>query len=764
MRKLLSSVFLQLTPVPPTLAFLNAVLSRRSQRPSLSNPPFATPRCGFFLACLLVLAGGFPARAEDGYRLWLRYDLVSDAELRSVYAAAITEIVASDSGPTMSAARDELATGLRGLLGVDIPVVGQATRNGSLLLVSTDRQPDLATLVPPQELNAIADEGFILRQIVRNGRYEILLIAHHDIGVLYGAFALLRHLQTNQSLEGLIVTSAPRIKRRLLDHWDNLNRTIERGYAGFSLWEWYNLPDILTPRYRDYARANASIGINGAVLTNVNADALVLTPAYLQKVAALAGVFRPYGIRVYLTARFSAPIEIGGLATADPLDPGVRAWWLKKAEEIYALIPDFGGFLVKANSEGQPGPQTYGRSHADGANMLADAVVAHGGIVMWRAFVYDNKAPDDRAKQAYNEFHPLDGKFRSNVVVQVKNGPIDFMPREPFSPLLGAMPHTPLALELQITQEYLGGSTQLAFLAPLYKECLDSDTFTAGTGSTVARVIDGSLDQHGISVIAGVSNIGTDRNWTGHPLAAANWYAFGRLAWDHQLSSDAIADEWTRMTFSNDQSVVQPITTMLHGSREAVVNYSMPLGLHHLMAEGHHQGPGPWVADAARADWNSVYYHRADANGVGFDRSPSGSNAVAQYAPEVAGRFGDVTHCPENLLLWFHHVGWDYRMKSGRTLWDELCLHYQGGVDSVRTWEKSWSGLEGSIDRERFTHVKSLLARQEHEARDWRDACTLYFQTFSKRPLPAGVEAAEHPLGYYESIKLRYVPGSANGK
>ena len=717
-----------------------------------------------FLFSTLLLSSIAFTRAEDGYRLWLRYDPIANETLRNAYSSAITEIVAPDSRPTLIAARDELLSGLRGLLGVDVPVVAQPTRDGSLILGSVNRTPSLASLVSERDLRAAGEEGYIVRHVTIDGHRRILLLANRDIGVLYGAFALLRYLQTNQSLDRLDLVSAPKIQRRLLNHWDNLNRTVERGYAGFSLWEWYNLPDIPTPRYRDYARANASIGINGAVLTNVNADALVLTPAYLEKVAALANVFRPYGIRVYLTARFSAPIELGALATADPFDPAVKKWWTQKVDEIYAAIPDFGGFLVKANSEGQPGPQAYGRTHADGANLLADALASHGGIVMWRAFVYDNQVPDDRAKQAYNEFKPLDGKFHRNVIVQIKNGPIDFMPREAFSPLFGAMPHTPIGLELQITQEYLGGSTQLAYLAPLFKECLDSDTFTAGPGSTVARVVDGSLDLHGISVIAGVSNIGTDRNWTGHPLAAANWYAFGRLAWDHNLGSDTIAAEWTRMTFSNTPDVVRPITAMLLASREAVVDYSMPLGLHHIMAEGHHQGPAPWVDDASRADWNSVYYHRADASGVGFDRSPSGSNAVAQYAPEVAQRFGNVAMCPENLLLWFHHVAWDHPMKSGRTLWDELCLHYQHGVDSVRSWEKSWAALESSIDPERFAHVKALLARQEREARAWRDACTQYFQTFLKRPLPAGVEAAEHSLDYYKSIKPHYVPGSANGK
>jgi alpha-glucuronidase len=591
----------------------------------------------------------------------------------------------------------------------------------------------------------------------------VVVAGNRDIGVLYGVFALLRRVQMNEPLDELAVTEAPRIQRRILDHWDNLNGTIERGYAGFSLWNWFALPDYLDPRYTDYARACASIGINGTVLTNVNADALVLTEPYLRKVAALASVFRPYGIRVYLTARFSAPAEIGGLKTSDPLDPGVVGWWNKKVDEIYGIIPDFGGFLVKANSEGQPGPQDYGRTHADGANLLADALAPHGGIVMWRAFVYDQRVPADRIRQAYDDFQPLDGRFHSNVVVQIKNGPLDFQPREPFHPLFGAMPRTPLAAELQITQEYLGASVHLAYLAPMWRECLESDTFAAGPGSTVARIVDGSLNHHSLSVIAGVANTGSERNWRGHPLAAANWYAFGRLAWDHTLGADTIADEWTRMTFSSDPRVEQPIQQMLLASREAVVDYMTPLGLHHMMATNHHYGPGPWI-DNLRLDWNPVYYHRARADGIGFDRTATGSNAVAQYASPVAQRFGDLANCPENLLLWFHHVPWDYRMRSGRTLWDELGLHYQRGVDAVRGWQKRWASLRDLIDQERFEHVKVLLARQERDAREWRDACLLYFQTFSRRPLPPGVEPPEHPLDYYEQIDLHFVPGTPGEK
>jgi alpha-glucuronidase len=411
---------------------------------------------------------------------------------------------------------------------------------------------------------------------------------------------------------------------------------------------------------------------------------------------------------------------------------------------------------VKANSEGQPGPQDYGRTHADGANLFADALAPHGGIVMWRAFVYAADVREDRVKKAYTQFQPLDGRFRNNVVVQVKNGPLDFMPREPFHPLFGAMPHTRLALELQITQEYLGGSTQLAFLAPMWKETLDSDTFRPNAGSTVAQIIAG--DGSALSVIAGVANTGTDRNWTGHPLAQANWYAFGRLAWDPSLTAAEIAEEWTKLTFGNDPTIAATIANLLIGSHETLVSYSMRSVCSRIMAEGHHYGPGPWVTHE-HAEWGSLYYHQADTHGLGAARSASGSNAVGQYAPELAQRWGNTDTCPENLLLWFHHVAWDRRMKSGRTLWDELCLRYQQGVDEVRAMQRAWDSLAGRIDAERYTAVRERLARQEQDARDWRDACLLYFQSFSQRPLPAGVEPPAFDLEYYKAIKLRYAPG-----
>ncbi len=542
----------------------------------------------------------------------------------------------------------------------------------------------------------------------------------------------------------------------MLNHWDNLDGSIERGYAGRSLWNWQELPDKVDPRLRDYARANASIGINATALNNVNSNSRSLTADYLRKAAAIADVFRPYGVKVFLSARFSAPIELGGLKTADPFDSEVAAWWKKKADEIYKLIPDFGGFVVKANSEGQPGPRTYNRNHVDGANMLAAAVAPHNGIVIWRAFVYDMKDGYDRAAAAYDNLQPFDGKFAANVLLQVKNGPIDFQPREPFHPLFGGMPKTQLMPELQITQEYLGFSNHLAFLAPMWREFLDADTFAKGKGSTVTKIADGSLYNQKLTGIAGVANTGSDRNWSGHHFAQANWYAFGRLAWNPDLSSKQLADEWVRATFTNDPKAVRTLTRLLLESHEAVVDYMTPLGLHHIMWAGHHYGPAPWWDKERRDDWNPTYYHRADEKGLGFDRTKTGSNSVSQYFPAVRDRFADLRTCPENLLVWFHHVPWDHRLKSGRIFWDELALHYQRGVDWVRTARKDWDALSGVIDAERHEAVARKLAIQERAAAHWRDACLLYFQTFSKRPLPSGVEKPQKTLDEYKAKSLSW--------
>jgi alpha-glucuronidase len=709
------------------------------------------------LLVVALLADAAPQAArrppdEDGYDLWLRYRRVDDAARLREYRRALAALVVEGDSPTLRAARDELMRGLTGLLGAAVPLEDRVTRDGALLLGTPASAPDIAALPIAADLGRVGNEGYVLRAARLGGKRVIVIAANRDIGVLYGAFHLLRLLQMHRTLEGLALTSAPKVELRMLDHWDNLDRTVERGYAGASLWAWDSLPDHLPPRYTDYARADASIGINGAVLTNVNADARVLTPAYLAKVAALAGVFRPYGIRVYLTARFSAPIEIGGLATADPLDTLVQAWWKAKADEIYRLIPDFGGFLVKANSEGQPGPQDYGRSHADGANLLADALAPHGGVVIWRAFVYSNAVPTDRVMQAYDEFVPLDGKFRANVLIQVKNGPLDFQPREPFSPLFGAMPHTPLMMELQITKEYLGQDTHLAYLGTMWREVLDADTYAKGPGSTVARVIDGSLFGYARTGMAGVANVGTDRDWCGSIFNQANWYAFGRLAWDPGLSAAAIAGEWIRMTFSNDARVVSPVTAMMMASREAVVNYMTPLGLAHQMARGHHYGPAPWDT-GLRPDWMPVYYNRADSAGLGFDRTATGSDAVSQYFPPLRQELASRDSCPLKYLLWFHHVGWTARLRSGRTLWDELLRHYQMGIDTVRWMAATWDSLASRIDAERFDSVRAYLRIQEAEARWWRDASVLYWQTFSHLPLPAGYERPLHTLAFYERLR-----------
>jgi alpha-glucuronidase len=696
--------------------------------------------------------------AEDGYRLWLRYDRINNPEILAGYQRDITGWMYEGRSAIIQSAKSEIKNGLKGLLGKEIPEFSKIDRRGIILAGIPANSKILASLHLEDKLEKVGEEGYIIFTEKYKGKKIIVIAANSDVGILYGTFRLLRLLQIHTDISQINLTESPKIMHRLLNHWDNLNRTVERGYAGLSLWEWGSLPDSLSSRYIDYARANASIGINGTVITNVNANARVLTKEYLVKVASLADLLRNYGLKVYLTARFSAPVELGGLKTADPLDTSVIKWWRNKAEEIYSYIPDFGGFVVKANSEGQPGPQNYDRNHAEGANMLADAVAPFGGIVMWRAFVYDNNVPDDRAKQAYNEFVPLDGKFRDNVLIQVKNGPVDFQPREPFHPLFGSMPLTNLMLEFQITQEYLGSSVHLVFLAPLYEECLKSDTWANGKGTTVASIIDGTSDKKALTAMAGVSNAGSVTNWTGHPFGQSNWYAYGRLAWNPYLSSSEIADEWIRMTFSNSTETIDIIRRIMLESREAAVDYMTPLGLHHIMYAGHHYGPGPWV-DRGRRDWTSVYYHNADSAGIGFDRTSSGSKAVEQYFPKVRDLYENLSTCPENLLLWFHHLPWDYRMKSGKTLWEELCIKYHEGVNKVRWMQEEWTKIKLSIDNERFTQVQTLLDKQERDAKIWRDGCLLYFQTFSGRPFPDGLEKPEHDLNYYINHRYTDIPG-----
>lgn len=528
---------------------------------------------------------------------------------------------------------------------------------------------------------------------------------------------------------------APAYQYRILDHWDNLDDTVERGYAGPSIWEWTS-EKLPVKRIRRYGELNAKLGINGVVLNNVNASTQILDEWHLRRVGAIADVLRPYGIRVWLAVNFASPSALGGLPTADPLAPEVAEWWRLKVAEIYSLVPDFGGFLVKASSEGQPGPGDYGRSHSDGANMLAAALEPYGGIVMWRAFVYSAGGPD-RARQAYDEFVPLDGEFATNVTIQVKNGPVDFQPREPFSPLLGAMGQTSVTPELQITMEYLGQASSMVFLAPMWEEFLGSDTYRNGPGSTVAALTSSCP----ISAIAGVANVGRDRDWCGNLFNQANWYAFGRLAWDPSLSSAQIAEEWLKITFRKpllmsrkrfDRDFIEPMKQVMLSSREACVDYMMPLGLHHLFAWEHHFGPDPGCAiPGAREDWMPSYYHKAGPDGIGFDRTrTTGSAATVQYNEPLASMYDGLDTCPEELLLWFHHVPWDYRMHSGLTLWEELQRHYNKGVDQVLHYQEFWSRMKPFVGARRHKEISALLEQNAHDAALWRDTCLAYFGKF----------------------------------
>jgi alpha-glucuronidase len=697
--------------------------------------------------CLLIPV---LSNAEDGSQLWLRYKALPEAVSKQ-YSQQLQNIAFDLNSLTRVSAKAELDQAFKGLLGSKLGLSKKVQKN--TLVVGTLKDPIVRKLIAADTLKLCGEDGFILKSLDYKGGKIVLLVANRDIGLYYGIFELIRQMQQEHPLDRMRLAEKPSYNRRILNHWDNLDGTVERGYAGHSIWKWNELP-IISQRYIDYARANASIGINGTVLNNVNASPKILNEEYLGKVKVLADLLRPYGIHVYLSVNFSSPKQLGGLPTSDPLDEKVAEWWKKKVDEIYNLVPDFGGFLVKANSEGLPGPQDFGRTHADGANMLADALAPHGGIVMWRAFVY-NPDGDDRAKQAYKEFMPLDGKFRANVIIQVKNGPIDFQPREPFSPLFGAMKHTTLMPELQITKEYLGFSDHLAYLGPLFEEFLKADTYGEGAGSTVARITDGSVFKEKLTAIAGVANIGEEANWCGSNFAQANWYAFGRMAWNNSLSSKTIADEWIEQTFTSDPQFVSDVSSMMMQSREAVVNYMTPIGLHHLMGWSHHYGPEPWTDfPGARKDWLPKYYHKADSAGIGFDRSSTGSNAVGQYSEPLRSQYDHLSTCPEIYLLWFHHLPWDYRLPNGNKLWDELCYKYSSGVDQVKEFQKTWSRMQGKIDEARYGEIQTKLAIQVKEAIWWRDACLLYFQTFSHQPIPAELDPPVHQLDVLKKQKF----------
>lgn len=675
-----------------------------------------------------------PPVDEDGYKLWLRYAWPGGEAKH--YAGLVRSIRVDGASATCGLIRDELRAATSAMSGRAVPLETTGLRAGTVVVGTPQNSTLIRDLNGALELNALGEEGFLIRSVRVAGHPVTVIASAGETGSLYGAFAFLRLMQTGQRISRLNLAERPMLQLRLMNHWDNLDGSIERGYAGRSLWQWNALPAQLSARYTDYARACASIGINGAVVNNVNADPRLLATEWLHKVAALADVWRPYGIRMYLSADFAAPMRLGGLATADPVAPSVTDWWKAKADEIYGLLPDFGGFLVKANSEGRPGPKTYGRTHAEGANVLADALAPHKGRVLWRAFVYDEDIDPDRAKRAYLEFMRLDGQFRPNVAVQVKNGPIDFQPREPFHPLFGALKQTPVIAEIQATQEYLGQAKHLVYLGTMWQEFLDSDTWAQGSGSTVAKVLAGKVRPSALTGMVSVTNPGLDTNWCGHHFSQANWYAFGRLAWNPELSAETIAEEWTRRTFTSDNQVVATIRGMMMSSRETFVNYSMPLGLHHLIG-GDHYAPMPWNDRAPRADWTATYYHQASAEGIGFDRTKRGDRAVDQYFPPVCDRFDDITRCPEKYLLWFHRCAWDYRMKCGKTLWDELCAKYYAGAAQAAALQRTWDSLAGKIDSRRHQEVAERLAIQVADATKWRDRILEYFAQFSKRAVRA---------------------------
>ena len=618
------------------------------------------------VACQLIVA----ARANDGSSLWLPREKNEVASL----------LVRGPKGTAL----DELRAFYKGQMPVRMRLEKNALQGEAYRIVVTSRQ--------------------------------IELTASTSNGLLYAAFDLLRMQQLGdiRSKE-----EHPAFDLRLINHWDNLDGSVERGYAGKSI-----LYPTLSDRIADYARANASLGINGIVINNVNASPKMLSDEWLEKVSVINAHLERYGIRTYLSINFASPMALGGLPTADPLDPQVRQWWREKVDVIYRLMPNFGGFLVKANSEGQPGPGDYHRSHADGANMLAEALQPHGGIVMWRCFVYGaNHKGEDRVKQAVSEFQPLDGQFLPNVILQTKNGPLDFQPREPYSPVFDQITKTPNMVELQITQEYLGQSRHLVYLAPMWKEFFSF------------------VSPQRLRGIAGVANVGLDDNWCGHHFSQANWYAFGRLAWNPGLSSEAIAREWLKLTFTQDEAFVKPMTEVMMASREACVDYMMPLGLHHIFQFDHHYGPDPGgFKPEYPLEWCPVYYHQADSLGVGFNRSSSGTNATSQYREPYRSLYDDLSTCPENLLLWFHHVPWDYKMKSGSTLWEELCAHYDRGVAEVDRFHEIWQQMRPLVlladkdDSRRWQEVEERLQHQQQNAREWRQTCIDYFRSFSGAP------------------------------
>ncbi|WP_376698217.1 alpha-glucuronidase family glycosyl hydrolase [Cohnella lubricantis] len=669
---------------------------------------------------------------EEAYKAWLRYAPM-DPEIAEKYASWCRSIVveASAPSPLLAKACEELVGGIGSMLG-RMPLAGGTADHGRCVLLCAGNSSKLHGVVEAAELEALGEEGYVLRTAGEPGRPFVAIAGHTDRGALYGAFHFLRLLQTGQNLNELNIIEKPAAKLRMINHWDNMDGSVERGYAGRSIF--YRDGKIVTDRKRihDYARMMAAVGLNAIAINNVNVhetETNLITSELLPSVAAVADIFRAYGVRLYLSVNFASPIQYGGLTTADPLDPEVRRFWAERAADVYRHIPDFGGFLVKADSEFRPGPFTYGRDHADGANMLAEALRPYGGIVVWRCFVYDclqdwRDRKTDRARAAFDHFRPLDGKFADNVILQIKNGPMDFQVREPASPLFGGLRHTNQVLELQITQEYTGQQKHLCFLIPQWKEILDFDTYARGEGSTVSKAATGELFGRPLGGIAAVSNIGDDANWTGHLLAQANYYGYGRLVWRPELTAEQIADEWTRITFGHDPAVVSTIRRMLLDSWTIYENYTSPLGVGWMVNPGHHYGPN--VDGYEYSKWGT--YHYADCHGIGVDRTvKSGTGYTGQYHDKVASRFESIESCPDELLLFFHHVPYTHVLKSGKTVIQHIYDTHFEGAEQVDKLVDVWRGLEGRIDGDRYASVLSRLQEQSKHAKEWRDVINSYF-------------------------------------
>jgi alpha-glucuronidase len=696
----------------------------------------STYRMYRFSLILIMLTCSLTVSAETGYLAWLRYKPVENTELASDYRRFCSNIYIYGKSEILNSSVNELTIGISDMLGIK-PLISEKIIEPGIILSTVDKVPGRIYKFTSDQKKALSNDGFI---ILNTGNY-LIITAKNDAGILYGTFHLLRLMQLNQSLADLVITDNPRIKLRLLNHWDNPGKlplgvpSVERGYAGESIFKWEQLPEI-DDRYEDYSRILSSVGINGTVVNNVNTSKnrlegwKLLTPEYLPKLKSLASVFRKYGIKLYISVSFFSPVLIAELQSADPLNEDVQRWWKNKVSEIFSEIPDFGGFLVKADSEGEPGPMKYGRNHADGANLLANALKPFGGILFWRAFVYakDKNLSPDRAFQAYQVFKPLDGSFADNALVQIKNGPIDFQVREPVSPLFGAMPQTNQMLELQITQEYTGHAKHVCYLVSQWKEILSFDTYASGTNSTVASIVDGSLFKYKLSGIAGVSNIGSDLNWTGHPLAQANLYGFGRLAWDHTLTTAQITSEWIGQTFGNEQKVISVIGDILMTSWKTYEDYTSPLGTG-LMCNGGSTGDeGHFTpAPSKRTD-----YHMADHQGAGYDRTlTTGSGFTGQYYKPVSEMYDDPAKCPEEYLLFFHHLPYNYVLKSGKTILSHIYDTHNDGVEQVNRYLKEWESLEGLVDNDLYKDVYVRLRQQVNYAAEWRDSINLYFKKLS---------------------------------